>query len=399
MSRSNSRKRSSSSLNYMILLTVIVAAGVSQGLLLPLLAIFLERMGVSSSMNGLNAAALYVGSFAMTLIAERTLGKLGFKKLASAGLMLVLVSVLLFPLVPNVTFWFVLRLLVGIGDSAVHYTAQLWVLMVTPEEKRGRNLSIYGMSYGLGFSLGPLGIPLLQLGDNAPFIVLAVLVLLVLVLVLVKLPDLRAEKLDAEDRPVKRFRRSYALAWYALIPALLYGYMESGINSNFPVYGLRVGLSEQQIAFLLPFIGVGGLILQLPLGMLSDRFGRKRILMITGILGGLAFMLVPLAGTSTAAIMALLLLAGGMIGSFFSLGLAYAADILPKALLPAANVVASFHFNAGSIAGPNIGGTLMQYGWNGGLFFALGLGFVLFGFLGFAFRKRPDSESCVSLYS
>lgn len=144
----------------------------------------------------------------------------------------------------------------------------------------GRNLSIYGMSYGLGFSLGPLGIPLLQLGDNAPFIVLAVLVLLVLVLVLVKLPDLRAEKLDAEDRPVKRFRRSYALAWYALIPALLYGYMESGINSNFPVYGLRVGLSEQQIAFLLPFIGVGGLILQLPLGMLSDRFERKRILMI-----------------------------------------------------------------------------------------------------------------------
>jgi MFS family permease len=305
----------------MILLTVIVAAGVSQGLLLPLLAIFLERMGVSSSMNGLNAAALYVGSFAMTLIAERTLGKLGFKKLASAGLVLVLVSVILFPLVPTVTFWFVLRLLVGIGDSAVHYTAQLWVLMVTPEEKRGRNLSIYGMSYGLGFSLGPLGIPLLQLGDNAPFIVLAVLVLLVLVLVLVKLPDLRAEKLDAEERPVKRFRRSYALAWYALIPALLYGYMESGINSNFPVYGLRVGLSEQQIAFLLPFIGVGGLILQLPLGMLSDRFGRKRILMITGSLGGLAFMLVPLAGTSTAAILALLLLAGGMIGSFFRLGL------------------------------------------------------------------------------
>lgn len=399
MSRSNSMNRSSSSLNYVILLIVIVAAGVSQGLLLPLLAIFLERMGVSSSMNGLNAAALYVGSFAMTLVAERTLGKLGFKKLAGAGLVLVLVSVILFPLVPNVTFWFVLRLLVGIGDSAVHYTAQLWVLMVTPEEKRGRNISIYGMSYGLGFSLGPLGIPLLQFGDSVPFIALAVLVLLVLLLVLVKLPDLRAEKLDAEARPAKRFRRSYAFAWYALVPALLYGYMESGINSNFPVYGLRVGLSEQQIAFLLPFIGVGGLILQLPLGMLSDRFGRKRILMISGILGGLSFMLVPLAGTSTVAILALLLLAGGMIGSFFSLGLAYAADILPKVLLPAANVIASFHFNVGSIAGPNIGGTLMQYGWNGGLFVALGLGFIVFGFLGVAFRKRADSESGVSLYS
>ncbi|MBE9916655.1 MFS transporter [Paenibacillus donghaensis] len=383
----------SSTFHYVILLIVIVVAGVSQGLLLPLLSIFLEQMGVSSSMNGLNAAALYVGSFAMTLVAERTLGMLGFKKLVSFGLMLVLGSVLLFPLVPNIIFWFILRLLVGIGDSAVHYSAQLWVLLVTPEDKRGRNISIYGMSYGLGFSLGPLGIPLLKLGNSVPFLILAVIVLLALLLVLIKLPDLKPEKMDAQQRPAGRFRRSYALAWYALIPALLYGYMESGINSNFPVYGLRVGLSEQQIAFLLPFIGVGGLALQLPLGMLSDRFGRKRILIICGILGGLAFALVPAAGTSTAGILMLLMLAGGMIGSFFSLGLAYAADILPKLLLPAANVIASFHFNIGSIAGPNIGGTLMQYGWNGGMFVVLGAGFIAFGLLGTIVRKRPKSES------
>ncbi|WP_136606989.1 MFS transporter [Paenibacillus dokdonensis] len=378
----------SSSFHYVILLTVIVAAGVSQGLLLPLLSIFLEQMGVSSSLNGLNAAALYVGSFAMTLVAERTLGALGFKKLVSAGLVLVLVSVILFPLVPNIKFWFILRLLVGIGDSAVHYSAQLWVLLVTPEENRGRNISIYGMSYGLGFSLGPLGIPLLHIGNSVPFIALAILVLLVLILVLLKLPDLRPEKLKEGERPVKRFRRSYAWAWYALIPALLYGYMESGINSNFPVYGLRVGLNEQQIAFLLPFIGIGGLVLQLPLGILSDRFGRKRILIICGILGGLAFILVPLAGTSTVGILLLLMIAGGMIGSFFSLGLAYAADILPKVLLPAANVIASFHFNIGSIAGPNIGGTLMQYGWNAGMFIVLGSGFIIFAFLGVAVRKK-----------
>lgn len=392
MSQTNSMNRSST-FHYVILLIVIVVAGVSQGLLLPLLSIFLEQMGVSSSMNGLNAAALYVGSFAMTLVAERTLGMLGFKKLVSFGLVLVLGSVLLFPLVPNIIFWFILRLLVGIGDSAVHYSAQLWVLLVTPEDKRGRNISIYGMSYGLGFSLGPLGIPLLKLGNSVPFLILAVIVLLALLLVLIKLPDLKPEKMDAQQRPAGRFRRSYALAWYALIPALLYGYMESGINSNFPVYGLRVGLSEQQIAFLLPFIGVGGLALQLPLGMLSDRFGRKRILIICGILGGLAFALVPVAGTSTAGILMLLMLAGGMIGSFFSLGLAYAADILPKLLLPAANVIASFHFNIGSIAGPNIGGTLMQYGWNGGMFVVLGAGFIGFGLLGTIVRKRPKSES------
>lgn len=375
------------SFHYVILIIVIVAAGLSQGLLLPVLSIFLEQLGISSSMNGLNAAALYVGSFAMTLVAERTLGALGFKKLVSAGLVLVLVSVILFPLVPSIKVWFVLRLLVGIGDSAVHYAAQLWVLLVTPAEHRGRNISLYGMSYGLGFSLGPLGIQLLQFGKPVPFIVLAFLILLVLLLVLVKLPDLRPEKIEGEARPPRRFRRSYALAWYALLPALLYGYMESGINSNFPIYGLRAGLSEPQIALLLPFIGIGGLLLQLPLGMLSDHYGRKKILVLSGIVGGAAFMMIPLAGTKTLWLIMLLTLAGGMVGSFFSLGLAYAADILPRVLLPAANVVASFHFNIGSIAGPNIGGTLMQFGWNGGMFIVLGLGFVLFGGIGIAVRN------------
>lgn len=130
-------KISPSTLNYLILITVIVAAGVSQGLLLPVLSIFLEQQGVSPGVNGLNAAALYVGSFAMTLVAERLLGALGFKKLIVGGLIFVMLPLLFFPYFPGLKIWFVLRLIVGIGDSALHYAAQLWVLLVTAPEKRG----------------------------------------------------------------------------------------------------------------------------------------------------------------------------------------------------------------------------------------------------------------------
>ena len=143
--------------------------------------------------------------------------------------------------------------------------------------------------------------------------------------------------------------------------------MEAGINSNFPVYGLRSGFTLGEISALLPFVGIGGLVLQLPLGIWSDKFGRKRVLAIAGIVGGCCFLLIPVAGTNFWATLILLTLAGGLVGSFFSLGLAYAADILPRVLLPAANVVASFHFNAGSIAGPNAGGAIMETGWNGDL--------------------------------
>lgn len=378
--------------HYFILIAVVVAAGLSQGLLLPVLAIFLERMGISSSMNGLNAAALYVGSFAMTLVAERLLGWVGFKKLIISGLVLVMLSLVAFPLIPSVAVWFVLRVLVGIGDSALHYAAQLWVLMMSTAKNRGRSISFYGMSYGLGFSIGPLGIPLLKYGEAVPFIILAVLFLFILLVVLFKLPNLKPEKSEnGEQQPAGRYLRSYRLAWFALIPAFLYGYMEAGINSNFPVYGLRSGFTLGEISALLPFVGIGGLVLQLPLGIWSDKFGRKRVLAIAGIVGGCCFLLIPVAGTNFWATLILLTLAGGLVGSFFSLGLAYAADILPRVLLPAANVVASFHFNAGSIAGPNAGGAIMETGWNGGIFVLLGGLYILFACTGLWFKVKTAS--------
>lgn len=378
--------------HYFILIAVVVAAGLSQGLLLPVLAIFLERMGISSSMNGLNAAALYVGSFAMTLVAERVLGWVGFKKLIVSGLVLVMLSLVAFPLIPSVAVWFVLRVLVGIGDSALHYAAQLWVLMMSTAKNRGRSISFYGMSYGLGFSIGPLGIPLLKYGEAVPFLILAVLFLFILLVVLFKLPNLKPEKSEnGEQQPAGRYLKSYRLAWFALIPAFLYGYMEAGINSNFPVYGLRSGFTLGEISALLPFVGIGGLLLQLPLGIWSDKFGRKRVLTIAGIVGGSCFLLIPAAGTNFWATLVLLTLAGGLVGSFFSLGLAYAADILPRVLLPAANVVASFHFNAGSIAGPNAGGAIMETGWNGGIFILLGGLYILFACTGLWFKVKSVS--------
>lgn len=64
-----------------ILILVIIAAGLSQGLLLPVLSIFMEERGISSSVNGLHAAALYIGSFGMSLVAVKVLERIGFKKL------------------------------------------------------------------------------------------------------------------------------------------------------------------------------------------------------------------------------------------------------------------------------------------------------------------------------
>lgn len=387
----------SSRSHYFILIAVIILAGMSQGLLLPLLTILLEKMGIPSHLNGLNAAVLYLGTFAALFFVEKLLQRLGFKKLLSLGIILAMVAFLLFPVYENIWFWLILRFLVGVGDSALHYASQLWVLTMSTEQNRGRNLSFYGMSYGIGFSLGPLGINLLGYGDWAPFVAMVLGFLAILLVVLFVLPPYHIME-SKQDRPAieRRYIRSFQWAWFAILPGFLYGYTESSMNSSFPIYALRTGFDQEWISFILPFFGVGGLILQMPLGMLSDKYGRKKVLMIAGLLGGMAFLAIPAMGSNGLGILILFMIAGGMLGSFYSLGLAYAADILPKALLPAANVVATFLFSISSIIAPNLGGISMEYLSISSIFWILGGLFIFFSLLGFLYRSKNLHE--VDLY-
>lgn len=383
----------SSSWQFVILVTVVMVTGLSQGMLLPLLTIFLERMNVPSDLNALHATAMYVGTFGMMFLVEFVLTKLGYKRMLLSGLLVVTIVLALFPLMPSIGIWFVLRIIVGAGNSALHYATQLWAVTISPEHRRGRNISLYGMAYGVGFSIGPFFINLLKISDQAPFIAIIVLFMIVTLIVWYKLPDRQAEAVHEVKQPAHRYRRSYSWAWFALLPSFLYGYMEASMNSNFPIYALRIGLEEQSVAFLLPFFGIGGLILQLPLGMLSDRISRKAVLISCGLLGGIGFCLIPYAGADPIMLIILFMIVGGLVGSFFSLGLAYAADILPKAYLPSANVIASMHFSLGSLIGPNIGGLAIQHVSLGSMFFILGALYIVFSASGLRFKGKKHVET------
>lgn len=55
---------------------------------------------------------------------------------------------------------------------------------------------------------------------------------------------------------------------------LAYGVLEAMLNSNLPVYALRKGWSVADVSFLLPAFAIGGIVTQIPLGILSDKYGR-----------------------------------------------------------------------------------------------------------------------------
>ncbi len=382
---------SSTRYTFWVLILVVVIAGVSQGLTIPLLAVLLEKQGVSSLANGLNAAALYIGMVLVSPWLEIPLRRIGYRSTILWGLLLVTAATVLLPFFSHLAVWFGLRLLMGVGDSSLHYASQMWVTKIAPPERRGRDLSLYGLAYGIGFSIGPLGINLLPFGIWAPFAAVTVLYVLAFCL-LARIRNAFPDPVPpaADGGRENRYAAVFRLGWLALIPSFLYGYMETSLNGSFPVYALRTGISVEWVSLILPSFVVGSIILQMPLGALSDRIGRRQVMGACALVGAAAFLLFPLSGSSVWGMMLLLALAGAAVGSFYSLGLAFAADILPASMVPTAGIIAGVNFGVASILAPNVNGLMMQL-WEPWTIFWL-MGGQLLAFAAACLLQRPQPE-------
>ncbi|NRR04235.1 MFS transporter [Brevibacillus sp. RS1.1] len=387
---------SQSRYTFWVLILAVGIAGVSQGLTIPMLTVLLEKQGVSSVMNGLNAAALYIGMVMVNPFLEIPLRRIGYRSTILWGLLLVTIATALIPMFSHLAVWFVLRLLMGVGDSGLHYASQMWVTKIAAPENRGRDLSIYGLAYGVGFSVGPLGLSVLHLGIWVPFGSLLVLYLIAFLL-LSRIKNEFPAQIEQTEKKQNKYAFVLRLAWLALIPSFLYGFMETSLNGSFPVYALRTGLSVEWVSLILPSFVVGSIILQMPLGALSDRVGRKQVMLVCALVGGLAFFLFPFAGENVWLMMLLLAIAGAAVGSFYSLGLAFSADILPASMVPTAGIIAGVNFGVASILAPNVNGLLMDVWEPWTIFWLMGSLLIVFAAACLFFKQKATQEQTYSM--
>ncbi|WP_374721152.1 MFS transporter [Peribacillus tepidiphilus] len=387
-----------SSLRFWILVTIVGISGFSQGMLLPLIAIIFENDGVSSSMNGLHATGLYIGILLASPLMEAPLRKMGYKPLILIGGAMVISALLLFPVWKSFWFWFFLRLLIGIGDHMLHFATQTWITAFSPAHKRGRNISLYGLFFGLGFAIGPLMTRFVEWNEAVPFIVSSLISLLAWGTVFLLKNEFPERDIETSSflGTLVRFKKVCQYAWVAFLPPFGYGFLEASLNGNFPVYALRSGINVESVSILLPAFAFGSIIFQLPLGHMSDKFGRKNILLFVMLSGFVCFTGAGLLQDSVLGLFICFLLAGMMVGSTFSLGISYMADLLPKNLLPAGNLMCGIFFSFGSISGPFVGGIVIQYFSGGSFFYMISCMLLLIFFALTVFRQKTTVHENIS---
>ncbi len=139
---------------------------------------------------------------------------------------------------------------------------------------------------------------------------------------------------------------------------------------------------------MLTVFGIGSSVFQIPSGVLADRMDRRRLFLASVAATALGCLVLPLTIGWTPGLWLLMLLWGGLIGSFYALTLALLGQRFAARDLVVANAAFIVAYDLGSAAGPVLGGAALDLWGPHGLPLAVGLSLV--AFLLFASRCKPQ---------
>jgi MFS family permease len=354
----------------------ISVVGIAIGLGIPLLSVILETRGYSATMIGLNTAVAGIASIAAAPLATPLAMRFGVAWTILAMIVVGAFAFLGFYFASSFWMWFPLRAILHVSLTVLFILSEFWISVSAPPRRRGFVLGIYATVLSLGFAFGPWLYA--QMGSTGflPFGVAFGLVMLAAFPVLAAAGQ--SPKIHAGDGP-SGFLRYIWLVPTATAAVLVFGAVETGGFALFPVYGNRVGYSEADAALLLSMIGLGNVILQIPIGFLSDRIGDRRILLIACAIVGLAGMLaLPWFSTDWTMMAAVLFIWGGGVAALYTVGLAHLSSRLTGRDLASANAAFVFCYGFGMLIGPQAIGIGMDTFGPDGFGYALALFFALY---------------------
>src|SRR5699024_12485792 len=106
---------------FWILIGIVLISGFSQGMLLPTIAIIFEQHGLSSSINGIHATALYIGILVASPFMDIPMMKVGYKQFIITSVILVFTSLYAFFLWNSIISLFINSIILDIEDLMLHF--------------------------------------------------------------------------------------------------------------------------------------------------------------------------------------------------------------------------------------------------------------------------------------
>lgn len=337
-------------------LVMLAVFALTMGYTYPAIAFNLEARGASPALIGAQGALAGLGILAGSLAVPHLVARYGAWPLAMAALYGTATCVAGFGLTENLVVWFVLRPLLGVLVAILFVVSETWINVLSPDDRRGRIVSLYGATVAGLFAAGPMLVPVLGYSGLSSFGTMA------LVIVLLGLALLR---LRHAPSPVERASMRATLTIVRTIPLLLaavaaFAYFDGAALALWVTYALSLGQGETSAAATLSALIVGNLFLQLPLGWLADRMSRRRLLTILAAAGCAGAVFVPAVDIASPFGYAYLVVWGAACFGVYTLSLTLVGQHLAGQALIAATACFGIAWGLGALAGSWATGGLMN---------------------------------------
>ncbi|MDN3567303.1 MFS transporter [Paeniroseomonas aquatica] len=362
------------------LLAGVFLASAGTGPLTTLISLRLEADAAGRLAIGAVMAAYFLGLTLGSLLAYRVVLRAGHIRAFSAFVSVLSAAALAYPLVGHPMAWAGLRLGEGFCMAGVFICVESWLNDRAEPARRGSVLALYMSCLYLGQASGQFLLGLDE-GPGGYRVFLLVSMLLSLAVLPVSLTRMAPPPLPAvASLPARRLIAASPLGVVGVVAS---GLVLGALYALGPVFARDgAGFDTAGAARFMSVLIAGGVVLQWPLGRLSDAFDRRRV--IIGTLAGLtlaAAALPLLARQGEWALLGGAALFGGFAFALYPLCVAHTNDHLAAEDRIGGSGGLVLAYSAGATLGPLLASAAMAGFGAAGLFgFATAVGAAALGF-------------------
>lgn len=352
-------------------------------------------MGVRGAIEGFSTfelslitSAYFLGFLGGSRMTPEMIRRVGHVRVFAALASLFSAALILYPVVTYSGAWVLLRIAIGFSICGVYVTAESWLNNSATNETRGQALSLYMIVQMAGIIIAQF---MLNVADPAGFLLFIIPSVLVsisfapILLSAVPVPAFEATK-------TMSLRQLYGNSPLGFVGMFLLGGVFAAQFGMSAVYATQVGLSLAEISIFVASIFVGAMVLQYPIGWMSDRMDRRLLILAAGAVGASGSAIGWFLPGSLLALLFAGFLVGGMANPLYALLIAYTNDYLETDDMAAASGGLLFVNGMGAISGPLVVGWMMtSFGPGAFWLFIFGLMAAVAVYAAWRMTQRPSA--------
>jgi len=271
------------------------------GMLLPIEPIFISNLNVGIALVGLGLSGILIGNTIFDIPSGLLIKKIGHDKTMLLSVFIVSISSIITGFVTSFLMFFILRIITGCALSMWDLSRMSYISDTVPNNQRGKTLASLGGVHRIGFFIGPIigGLIGANLSVEFVFVIQGILVSLILFCILPNLNSIKYKNILNNNKPksinilIKENKDIIARGSIAIMSLQM---VRKAKELLLPLWGINLGLSVDEIGYVIGASAALDMILFLPVGYIIDKHGRKWMSIPTCFILAFGLFLIPFTG-------------------------------------------------------------------------------------------------------